>query len=112
MPPIGVLTGFGFAGLGLFIAGSVESINNFDYVTSAVITPLFLVSGVFFPIEQLPDWARVISQANPLFQCVTLVRHAVLGVEATDVLRVLVLVVFALITWRLAIARTRRALID
>ncbi len=112
VPFIGVLTGFGFAGLGLFIAGSVESINNFDYVTSAVITPLFLVSGVFFPIEQLPEAARVISQANPLFQCVTLVRHAVLGVEATDLLRVLVLLVFALITWRLAIARTRRALID
>lgn len=112
VPFIGVLTGFGFAGLGLFISGSVESLNNFDYVTSAVITPLFLVSGVFFPIDQLPQWAQIASEFNPLYQCVTLVRHAVLGVAATDLLRALMLVAFALLTWRLAIARTRRALID
>jgi len=112
VPLVGLITGIGFAGLGLSIAASVESINNFDYVTSALITPLFLVSGVFFPIDQLPEWARILSQVNPLYHCVTVVRGCVLGLDAVDVAHVAALIAFALVTWRIAISRMRGALID
>ena len=48
---------------------------------SAVLTPLFLVAGTFFPLDQLPEWAQVLGELNPLHHCVELVRDAVFGFE-------------------------------
>ena len=85
---------------------SLKAIDNFNYVTSAVLTPLFLVAGTFFPLTGLPQWAQVLAQFNPLYHCVQLVRHAVFGFEGwVDVWHVAFLVVFALAMWRLAIWR-------
>ena len=111
VPLIGFITGAGFAGFGVFMAGVVDRIDNFNYVTSAVITPLFLVSGTFFPIDALPGWARGLANINPLYHCVELVRHAVFGFEAADGWHVLALVAFALVMWRLAAWRLEKRLI-
>ena len=75
---------YGWACFGITIAAFLKSIDNFGYVTSAVITPLFLVAGTFFPIEGLPRWAEIAAQFNPLYHCVELVRHAVFGFEGWD----------------------------
>jgi lipooligosaccharide transport system permease protein len=113
VPLIGFVTGFGFASFGVLISAIANSIDNFNYVTSAVITPLFLVSGTFFPVSSLPAAIEVIAQVNPLFHTVQLVRHAVLGgLGATDLVHAAVLVAFALIMWRLAIWRQGKRLID
>jgi lipooligosaccharide transport system permease protein len=112
VPLIGCLAGFGWACFGIAVAGRMNSIDNFSYVMSAVITPLFLVAGTFFPIDGLPEWAQVLSQANPLYHLVELVRDAVFGLEpAADLVHVGVLLVFALVTWRLAIRWMTRKLI-
>src|SRR3712207_4683290 len=58
VPLIAFVAGFGWACGGVLIAALLKSIDNFGYVTSAVLTPLFLVAGTFFPLDQLPDWAR------------------------------------------------------
>ena len=50
--PIGFVTGFGFACFGVAIAAVAKTIDNFSYITSAVLTPLFLVAGTFFPISK------------------------------------------------------------
>ncbi len=63
------------------VAARMNSIDNFSYVISAVLTPLFLVAGTFFPIDGLPEWAQVVAQLNPLYHLVQLVRHAVFGFE-------------------------------
>src|SRR3712207_2150475 len=81
VPLIAFLAGYGWACFGILIAAVLKSIDNFSYVTSAVLTPLFLVAGTFFPVDGLPDWARVLAQFNPLYHCVELVRHAVFGFE-------------------------------
>ena len=47
-------TALGFAAFGIAVAASVAKIDQFNYVTTLVITPLFLVAGTFFPIDQLP----------------------------------------------------------
>src|SRR4051794_25688836 len=59
VPFVGCLTGYGFACFGILIAALVQSIESFSYIISAVLTPLFLVAGTFFPIDQLPEWAQV-----------------------------------------------------
>jgi lipooligosaccharide transport system permease protein len=113
IPFIGFVTGFGWACFGVLIAATLKSIDNFNYVTSTVITPLFLTAGTFFPISNLPEWAQVLAQFNPLHQCVELVRHAAFGFEpGTDVLRFAALIAFGLVMWRIAIWRMTIRLID
>ncbi len=113
VPFIAFITGFGFACFGILVAAVVSAIENFNYIVSAVLTPLFLVAGTFFPIAGLPRWAQVAAEFNPLHHCVELVRHAVFGLQpGEDALRVLALLAFALAMWRVAVNRMRRRLID
>jgi lipooligosaccharide transport system permease protein len=113
VPAIGFLTGFGFASFGVAIAAVAQTIDNFNYVTSAVLTPLFLVAGTFFPVSTLPPGVRTVAQFNPLFHCVQLVRDAVFEqLGAVDLYHAGFLLVFALVMWRLAISQLGRRLID
>jgi lipooligosaccharide transport system permease protein len=106
------ITALGFAGFGIATAASVAKIDQFSYVTTLVVTPLFLVAGTFFPIDQLPEGFQIAAQFNPLHQLVELVRHACFGFEATDLLRVAGLIVFTLVLWREAVRRMSKRLID
>lgn len=112
VPVFGTITAFGFAGFGVAVAASVAKIDQFSYVTTLVVTPLFLLAGTFFPIDRLPEWAQAAAQLNPLHHLVVLVRHACFGFEPTDPLRVAVLVAFATVMWRIAIVRMGARLID
>jgi lipooligosaccharide transport system permease protein len=140
VPFIGFLAGLGWAAFGVIIAAVLKSIDDFSYVTSTVITPLFLVAGTFFPISGLPEWAQHLAQLNPLYHTVQLVRHAAFGFDAAadlwtvaallifgvalvhhasfgfkgwvDVGHLAFLVAFALVTWRLAIHYMIRRVID
>jgi len=113
VPLLGILAGFGWAGFGIAVAARMKSIDNFSYVVSAVLTPLFLVAGSFFPLDNLPEWAQVLGELNPLHHLVELVRGAVFGYDSwTALLRVGALVLFGLVTWRLAIRWMERRLVD
>ena len=112
VPPIAFVTGFGWAAFGVLVAALLKSIDHFSYVTSLVITPVFLVAGTFFPLSGLPEWAQVAGQFNPLYHCVELVRHAAFGWEGlTDLYHLAVLLGFGLGMWRLAIWRTNVRLV-
>jgi lipooligosaccharide transport system permease protein len=113
VPFIAWVSGYGWACFGIAVAGFAKSIENFSYIVSAVLTPLFLVAGTFFPISSLPDWAQVLANFNPLYQCVQLVRSSVFGIWGWDDLgRVAVLLVFGLLMWRIAIRAMTRKLVD
>jgi lipooligosaccharide transport system permease protein len=113
VPFIGALTGYGWACFGIFIAAKLNSIDHFSYVTSTVVTPMFLTAGTFFPLSGLPEWAQVLGWFNPLFHCVELVRHAAFGFEGwVDLAHVGALVVFAIGTWRLSIHYMTKKLVD
>jgi lipooligosaccharide transport system permease protein len=106
------VTALGFAAFGIAVAGTVAKIDQFNYVTTLVVTPLFLVAGTFFPISGLPEGLQVLAQINPLHQLVELVRHAAFGFEATDPLRLAFLLGFMLLMWRLAVRQMTLRLID
>jgi lipooligosaccharide transport system permease protein len=113
VPFIAWVSGYGWACFGIAVAGFAKSIENFSYIVSAVLTPLFLVAGTFFPISTLPEWAQVVANFNPLYQSVQLVRSAVFGLWGLDDLaRLGVLLVFGLVMWRIAIHAMARKLID
>jgi lipooligosaccharide transport system permease protein len=106
------VTALGFAGFGVTMAATVAKIDQFNYVTALCVTPLFLVAGTFFPIEGLPEGFQVAAQLNPLHQLVELVRGGAFGFEWNDIARFAFLLGFALLTWRLAVARMQARLID
>jgi lipooligosaccharide transport system permease protein len=113
VPFIGFLTGLGFALLGMWFSAIVPSMDSFTYVQSALLTPLLLVSGVYFPITSFPTWVQTLAQVNPLYHCVNLVRDAVFGWQWPSALYdVAVLVGFAALMAVLAIRALRRRLID
>ena len=113
VPLIGFVTGYGFACFGVTIAAVAKTIDNFNYVTSAVLTPMFLFAGTFFPVSNLPPVMQAIAEINPLYHCVQLVRDACLGgLHWGDLGHAAVLIAFALIMWRVAIAQLGRRLID
>jgi len=113
VPFIGFITGFGFAGFGVTVAAVAKTIDNFNYITSAVLTPMFLVAGTFFPVSQLPSALRAIAKVNPLYHCVQLVRDASFDqLGAGDLVNAAVLIVFAVLMWRIAIWRLGKRLID
>jgi lipooligosaccharide transport system permease protein len=113
VPLIGFVTGFGFCSFGVTVAAIAKTIDNFNYITSAVLTPMFLVAGTFFPINRLPSGIREVAYVNPLYHCVQLVRDASLGnLHVGDLGHAGVLVAFALVMWRLAVQQLGRRLID
>jgi lipooligosaccharide transport system permease protein len=112
VPLFAFVTALGFASFGIATSASVAKIDQFNYVTTLVVTPLFLVAGTFFPIDQLPEGLQVLANFNPLHQLVVLVRHACFGFEATDLLRLGGLLLFTLALWRLAVRLMERRLID
>jgi len=112
VPLFAFFTALGFAGFGITMAAIVAKIDQFNYVTALFVTPLFLVSGAFFPISGLPEGFQVVAQLNPLHQLVELVRGGAFGFGWVDLIRFASLVAFALVMWRIAINRMAARLID
>jgi len=112
VPGIAALAGFGWACFGIFIAARAKAIESFSYWQSGLLTPMFLVAGTFFPLSELPEWAQVAGNLNPLYHCVQLVRDVVFETwSAADLGHLAFLVGFALVSWRLAIRYMERKLI-
>jgi lipooligosaccharide transport system permease protein len=106
------VTALGFAGFGVAMAATVAKIDQFNYVTALFVTPLFLVSGAFFPIDELPEGVQVVAQLNPLHQLVELVRGGAFGFDPIDLVRFAGLVAFAFVMWRIAVRQMTKRLID
>ncbi len=98
----------------MLIAAVAKTIDNFNYVTSAVLTPMFLVAGTFFPIETLPGRrapGRPVQPALPLRAAGPrrVARRTAAGATSATPA---VLIAFALLMWRLAISQLGKRLID
>jgi len=77
--PAAVLTGVAWVP-GMFgFAATLETDSGFALVFRFAIMPMFLFSGTFFPISQLPDWLEPVAVATPLWHGVELCRDLALG---------------------------------
>ncbi|MGA2520711.1 MAG: ABC transporter permease [Acidimicrobiales bacterium] len=77
--PAGVLTGMAFAAPIAAFAATQKNDTGFSTIYRFGMIPLFLFSGVFFPIAQLPGWLQPVAQATPLYHGVALCRGLVSG---------------------------------
>jgi lipooligosaccharide transport system permease protein len=94
--PVIVLTGLAFASVAMVVTALAPSYDFFMFYQTLVLTPMLLLSGVFFPVSQLPAAARIATQWLPLSHAVDLIRPAMLGRPMDSVvLHVAVLVAYA-----------------
>jgi lipooligosaccharide transport system permease protein len=106
--PVAVLIGMSFAAGGLAATTWMRSFVDFDYVNLALV-PLFLFSGVFFPLSRYPGWLQGVVRLTPLYQGVELERRLVLGaLDPTMLLHAAYLVAMAVLGVAVASRRLKR----
>jgi lipooligosaccharide transport system permease protein len=110
--PAAVLTGVAFAAPIIAFAATRTNDSGFAALFRFIINPLFLFSGTFFPVSQLPDAVEWVAAATPLYHGVALVRGAVLdNMPSTWPLHVAYLLVWVAITGYIAYRSLRRRLV-
>ncbi len=77
--PIVVVLSVGLSGLGILIASFMRSQQGFQLLLQLLIFPMIFLAGVFFPINQAPDWLKVLSKVNPMTYGVDAIRQVFLG---------------------------------
>ena len=77
--PVAILTGMAFAAPMMAFTATQKSDQPFNILFRFGITPLFLFSGTFFPIERLPLFLQPLAWATPLYHGVSLARGLSLG---------------------------------
>lgn len=110
--PIAFLTGMTFSSLGMCFTAVVKNIEMFNFPVFLFITPMFLFSGVFFPITSLPLWAQYAAQVLPLTFLVSVVRSLALNnFHQIQILELFWLLILALICTFLSIAMMKRRIL-
>ena len=95
--PIVILMGLSCAAPVFAYTATLDSDEAYTWLWRLVVTPLFLLSGTFFPIEELPSWGRALAHLTPLFHGVELVRQVTIyDLEASAVWHLGYLVVLLL----------------
>lgn len=107
--PVLLGVGITFSCVALIFNALAKGYDFFTYYFTLFLTPMMFLSGIFFPLQQLPPVVRAISQWLPLTNAVALVRPLFMDQWPTDWLRPLaVLVVFAVGGFWIALALTRK----
>lgn len=110
--PVVALVGLAFAGVGLSINALATGYDFFSYYMTLVLTPMMMLSGVFFPVAQLPAAVQMAAQALPLYHGVALARPLLAGeVPPAILLHVAVLLAYAIGGFYVAVLLTRKRLL-
>ena len=77
--PVVAILALGLSGLGILIASFMTSQQGFQLFIQLLMFPLIFLAGVFYPVNNVPDWLQVISKINPLTYGVDAIRQIFLG---------------------------------
>lgn len=110
--PVIFITGLTFAALGLIVTAIAPSYDFFMYYFTLFITPMVLLCGVFFPLDQLPPLVRAVAAWLPLTHAVALVRPLLFGeIPAGIVGHLAFLLAVAAVAFWIALTLIRRRLL-
>jgi lipooligosaccharide transport system permease protein len=110
--PAALLIGLLFAGIGLTFTALNKQIDLYSYYFTLFLTPLFLFSEIFFPLDRMPETFQVLALFTPLYHAVRLCRFLFLGTEPVAALTsAIVIAVAALVICAIAIRLLRRRLV-
>jgi lipooligosaccharide transport system permease protein len=111
--PAGILTGMAFSAPLMAFTAVAKNENRLSSIFRFAIIPMFLFSGTFFPVAQLPSFLQPIAYFTPLWHGVDLVRSIAIGVSSgtPEWLHVVYLLGWTGIGWLLANRSFRKALV-
>jgi lipooligosaccharide transport system permease protein len=110
--PLLFAIGLTAAALGLVVNAYAKNYDFFTYYFTIVVTPMWFLSGVFFPFTQLPEWVQAGAQWLPLTAAVDVVRPLILGrMPDRPVFDLCLLAAYGILGFWLAVAATRRRLL-
>jgi lipooligosaccharide transport system permease protein len=109
--PVVFLIGLCFAGLALIMSSLAYNYDFFNYYFVLIVTPMYILCGVFYPIESLPAAMQGAVQVLPLTHAVMLTRSLVAGAELTQpLLHIAVLLLYAIVSYSIAVVLVRKRL--
>jgi lipooligosaccharide transport system permease protein len=112
--PAAILTGLAFAMPMAAWTATRKNEQSFSIIFRFILTPLFLFSGTFFPIDQLPPFFQTLAWFTPLFHGVALTRSLAIGHDLDPLvlaIHTLVLVALVVVGTLLALRTFRKRLI-
>jgi lipooligosaccharide transport system permease protein len=110
--PLLFLAGMTFASLGLVVNALAKGYDFFTYYFTLFNTPMIFLSGIYYPIDRMPDWLQTVSGFLPLTAAVKLVRPLILGGWPQDWwFSLAVLIVYCVGGFYAATVLTRRRLL-
>jgi len=77
--PLLIIISLSLSGLGILVASRMRSQQGFHVVVQLIVFPLIFLSGIFFPVNNVPVWLQIISKVNPLTYGVDAIRQIFLG---------------------------------
>ncbi|MDA8383543.1 MAG: ABC transporter permease [Betaproteobacteria bacterium] len=111
--PAVMLIGLCFSAMGLVVTALSPSYDFFMYYFTLAVTPMVLLSGVFYPVAQLPPLFQHLAALLPLTHAVFLVRPLLMGQwPAQAVLHAGVLASYAVVSYYVAVVLFRRRLLQ
>ncbi|MGO9380149.1 MAG: ABC transporter permease [Dissulfurispiraceae bacterium] len=94
--PLLFISGLIFAEISLIVVAKVPGIDSFNYFYTLVMTPMFLFSGIFFPLDSMPSIITKIAFFTPLYHLVNICRFFATGeitASVKDIVWILVVVI-------------------
>ncbi len=95
--PFLFIGGLIFASISIIAVSVVPGIDSLNYFYTLFMTPLFLFSGIFFPVEGLPYLVRVLSFLSPFYHTVNICRRFSQGAIEVVLIDILYLFIFLII---------------
>jgi len=110
--PLGFIVGLTFGAFGLVMNSLAPGYDFFTYFFTLVLTPMLLLSGVFFPVDQMPAALQGVAKTLPLSHAIDIARPLLLGRIPDDIpLHIAVLLAYAFAAYYVALVLTRRRLL-
>ena len=108
--PLIILIGVTFSCMGFVITSVSKSYDFFMYYFTLVITPMLLISGVFFPTEKMPIIIQKVSEFLPLKNAIDIVRFIVFDQSSNLLKNFFILILISLVCYILTIKILRKRL--
>jgi len=109
--PVAFFVALVFSAMALIVTALARGYDTLSNYFVVFVSPMVFLSGVFFPLSQVPAWLQTVARWLPLTAAVDLMRPLVLGRAPEHFVReALLLVVYLLVCYYIALALTRRRL--
>lgn len=106
------LGGLAFGALGMAFTVLATKVDYYTFYFTLLVNPMFLLGGIFFPVDALPGWAAALAWLTPMSHLVGLARELTIGPDAASVaLDALWLMVYVVLIALLPLRRLRQRLV-